>query len=82
LGHFHPFVGTANFYLGMITASRNKEESIKTAHGHFKDAVDCYVKSFGAQHPNYVMSVCMLIRVLRQLELNDDADAYQSVIDT
>ncbi|KAF2679860.1 TPR-like protein [Lentithecium fluviatile CBS 122367] len=82
LGNFHPLLSATDFHLGIVLASQNQVNATKAARDHFQDAADCFVKAFGVQHPNYIISVCMLIQMLRRLEEFDDAEAYQSVIDT
>lgn len=82
LGVEHPCVGTANFHCGMQYASTTQSRDLLKARTSFLDACDCFLKAFGPQHPNYIMSVCMLVRVLRGLQQFDDAETYRSVLET
>lgn len=82
LGNLHPYAGVADFHLGMLQASKLDAAGMSAARNHFQDASDCFLKSFGSQHPNYLLSICMLVRVLRELNELDNADAYQSILET
>lgn len=82
LGVEHPYVGTANFHCGMCYASTAQSNDLLKARSAFLDASDCFLKAFGPRHPNYIMSVCMLVRILQELQQSDDAETYRSVLET
>jgi hypothetical protein len=79
LGVEHPCVGVAKFHCGMLLASRFPNEDIFRARDLFLEASDCFLKAFGPRHLNYIMSICMLVRVLESLQQSRRRDLRISV---
>jgi tetratricopeptide (TPR) repeat protein len=69
LGSEHPHVAVAEFYLGLIAA---RQGDLQGARSHYLRSIELYKLSLGDTHPNCIRAAIELLKVLAQLNGEED----------
>ena len=79
VGENHPTFSVSIFLLGIVATCAGH---LIVAQEYFQRAVDGYLSSLGAEHPNTLLATIMQVRVLQQIEDWQKSDAFLSVLES